>query len=108
MGEKAFAAAIEDDLDGQVSTSRVRAKLLARRGEVEEALRVARDASSSPVAATTSRRQRSCGPIWPRCFGWRAGREEAAAAVDEAIRIHERKGDVAAAALLRRSVGERV
>ncbi len=106
--EKAFAAAIEDDLDAQVATKRVRAKLLARRGDVEGALRIAQAgidlAVRSDYLDETARAWADLAEVYRL-----AGRpEEAAAAVDEAIRIHERKGDVASVALLRRSVGERV
>ena len=91
------------DAEAQIAWRRVRAKLLARRGDIVEAERLAREATA--LAARTD------------FLDWRAqaaadlaevlrlaGRpEESAAAVQDAIRLHEKKGNVAAAALLARA-----
>ena len=79
---------------------RVRAKLLARRGDVEAAERLAREATSR--AARTDFLDLRAHAVADLAEVLRlAGRsEESAAAVQEAIRLYERKGNTAAAAAL--------
>jgi class 3 adenylate cyclase/tetratricopeptide (TPR) repeat protein len=91
---------VPEDADGQISWRRVRAKLLARRGDVGEAERLAREATS--IAARTDL-------LDPHAYAYAdlatvlrlAGRpEESATAVREAIRLYEKKGNIAAAGAL--------
>jgi tetratricopeptide (TPR) repeat protein len=91
---------VPDDADGQISLRRVRAKLLARRGEVEEAERLAREAVS--IAARTDFLDPHAQAFADLATVLRlAGRpEESAAAAKEAIRLYEEKGNIAAAAAL--------
>ena len=63
-----------DDFSAQAAWRAVQAKILARRGEHEEAERLAREAVENidrsdelePTRPTTA-------SAWPRCCGWRAG-----------------------------------
>jgi class 3 adenylate cyclase/tetratricopeptide (TPR) repeat protein len=91
---------VPDDADAQISWRRVRAKLLARRGEVEEAERLAREATS--IAARTDLLDPHAHAFADLATVLRlAGRpEESAAALQEAIRLYEEKGNIAAAAAL--------
>ena len=73
-----------------------RARVLARRGQTEEAVRLAREAVASLPAAATSPRTRI--PSWtsPRCSARTATRRGAQTALAEAIALHEEKGNVVA------------
>jgi tetratricopeptide (TPR) repeat protein len=106
--EKASAASIEDDLDSQVATRRVRAKLLARRGELDDALRVGREAVELAGRSDYLQETALAWADLAEVHRLAGRRDDAAAALEQAIRIHEGKGNVAAIALLRRSVGEPV
>jgi tetratricopeptide (TPR) repeat protein len=89
---------VPEDADAQISWRRVRAKLLARRGEVEEAERLAREAVS--IAARTDLLEPHAQSLADLATVLRlAGRpEESATAAREAIRLYEEKGNIAAAA----------
>jgi class 3 adenylate cyclase/predicted ATPase len=91
---------VPEDVDAQVGWRRVRAKLLARRGDVEAAERLAREATAS--AARTDRLDLRAHAVADLAEVLRlAGRsEESAAAAQEAIRLYEQKGNIAAAAVL--------
>jgi class 3 adenylate cyclase/tetratricopeptide (TPR) repeat protein len=91
---------VPEDADAQISWRRVRAKLLARRGEVQEAERLAREATS--IAARTDFLDSQAQAVADLATVLRlAGRlEESAAALQEAIRLYQRKGNIAAAAAL--------
>ncbi|MGH2995389.1 MAG: AAA family ATPase [Gaiellaceae bacterium] len=88
-----------DDLDAQIGLRRVRARLLAR-GDFEEAERLAREATE--LAARTDFLDAHAKALADLAEVLRlAGRpEESAAAVEEAIRLYEEKGNVAAARAL--------
>ncbi len=88
---------VPEDVDGQANWRRVRAKLQASRGEVEEAEHLAREATAmvAPTEFLDLRAQTlaDLGEVLRL-----AGRpEESAAAVQEAIQLFEAKGNVAAA-----------
>ena len=92
---------ILEDVDGQVGWRRVRAKLLARSGALEEAEHVAREATE--MAERTdylSLRAQALDDLAEvlRRAGQPLGSR---VALDEAISLHERKGNVVAAATLR-------
>jgi class 3 adenylate cyclase/tetratricopeptide (TPR) repeat protein len=89
-----------EDADPQIGWRRVRAKVLARRGDVEAAERLAREATAR--AARTDYLDLRAQAIADLAEVLRlAGRaEESAAAVQEAIRLYEQKGNIAAAARL--------
>jgi tetratricopeptide (TPR) repeat protein len=91
---------VPEDVDAQVGWRRVRAKLLARRGDVEAAEQLSREATAS--AARTdfldlrAHAVADLGEVLRLAGRW----EESAAAVQEAIRLYEQKGNIAAAAAL--------
>jgi tetratricopeptide (TPR) repeat protein len=87
---------VTEDVDGQANWRRVRAKLQASRGEVEEAEHLAREATAmvAPTEFLDLRAQTlaDLGEVLRL-----AGRpEESAAAVQEAIQLFTAKGNVAA------------
>jgi class 3 adenylate cyclase/predicted ATPase len=91
---------VPEDVDAQVGWRRVRAKLLARRGDVEAAERLAREATAS--AARTDfldLRAHAVGDL-AEVLRLMGRSEESAAAVQEAIRLYEQKGNIAAVAAL--------
>jgi class 3 adenylate cyclase len=101
--ELAERSTISDDADAQIKWRRVRAKLLARLGDVEEGERLAREATA--VAARTDLLDGRARAVADLAEVLRlAGRpEESTAAVQEAIRLHEQKGNIAAVARLART-----
>jgi class 3 adenylate cyclase/tetratricopeptide (TPR) repeat protein len=97
---------IDEDMDAQIAVRRVKAKLLAHRGDLEDAERVARQAID--LGARTDfldLRARAFGDLAEvlRLAGKTA---EAALAVEEAIRLHELKGNVVAPEELRGLLAE--
>jgi class 3 adenylate cyclase/tetratricopeptide (TPR) repeat protein len=94
------------DAQPQILWRRVRAKLLARRGQGEEAELLAREATA--LAARTDFLEERAEAVADLAEVLRfAGRsEESAAALEEAIGLHERKGNVVAAETLRRLLAE--
>jgi class 3 adenylate cyclase/tetratricopeptide (TPR) repeat protein len=101
--ERAGSSATTGLADEEVAWRRVRAKLEARRGELAEGERLAREAVE--WAARTDRLIDRAAVHADLAEVLRlAGRdEEAAAALDEAIRLHEQKGNLAARARLLRA-----
>jgi class 3 adenylate cyclase/tetratricopeptide (TPR) repeat protein len=89
-----------EDADARIGWRRVRAKLLARLGDVAGGERLAREATA--MAARTDfldlRAQALADLAEVLRLGGRP--KESEAALREAIRLHEKKGNVAAAALL--------
>ncbi len=88
------------DADAHIAWRRVRAKLLARRGDFEGGERLAREAtalaSRTDFLDARARAVADLGEVLRL-----AGRlEESAAAVQEAVRLYEQKGNVAAVAAL--------
>jgi class 3 adenylate cyclase/tetratricopeptide (TPR) repeat protein len=92
---------VPEDADAQVGWRRVRAKLLARRGDFEEAEHLGREA----VAIASGTDYLNVRALAAAALGEvlrLAGRPtESAAAVQEAIGLYEQKGNVAAAEKLR-------
>jgi tetratricopeptide (TPR) repeat protein len=88
---------VPEDVDAQVGWRRVRAKLLARRGDLEEAERLARDAAA--IAGRTDYLDHRAQAIADLAEVLRvAGRpKESASALEEAIRLYEAKGNVVVA-----------
>jgi tetratricopeptide (TPR) repeat protein len=97
---------VPEDVDAQVGWRRVRAKLLARRGDVEEAERLAREAMA--LAARTDYLDLRAHTSADLAEVLRlAGRPQAsAAASEEAIRLYEQKGNIVAARRLRRLLAD--
>jgi tetratricopeptide (TPR) repeat protein len=89
-----------EDVDAQVGWRAVRAKLLARRGDLADAEALAREASA--LAARTEDielRATALGDL-AEVLGLAGRVGESTAALTEALRLHERKGNVPAAAAL--------
>jgi class 3 adenylate cyclase/tetratricopeptide (TPR) repeat protein len=89
-----------EDVDAQVGWRAVRAKLLARRGDLADAEALAREASA--LAARTEDielRAKALGDL-AEVLGLAGRVGESTAALTEALRLHERKGNVPAAAAL--------
>jgi tetratricopeptide (TPR) repeat protein len=85
---------VKEDVDAQAGWRRVRGKVLSRLGEFQEAERVAREAvaisSSTDYLDLGARSLADLGEVLRL-----AGRpEEAAAALAEAVRLHEAKGNM--------------
>jgi tetratricopeptide (TPR) repeat protein len=97
-----------EDLSAQVGVRRARAKLLARQGDFEDAERVAREARK--LAACTDFLDTHARAIADLADVLHlAGRSKhAAGALEEAIRLHEQKGNVVAAGTLRALLAERL
>jgi class 3 adenylate cyclase/tetratricopeptide (TPR) repeat protein/predicted Ser/Thr protein kinase len=95
-----------DDLDGQIGCWRVRAKLLARRGGVQEAESLASQAAA--LARSTDyldlRGQTQADLAEVLRLADRS--KESATALEKAIGLFEQKGNIAAAGNLRGEVGE--
>jgi tetratricopeptide (TPR) repeat protein len=97
---------VPEDVDSQVGWRRVRAKLLARRGDVEEAGRLAREATA--LATQTDYldlRAQTCADLAEvlRLAGDPRG---SAAAREESIQLYEQKGNIVAATRVRSQLAE--
>jgi class 3 adenylate cyclase/tetratricopeptide (TPR) repeat protein len=106
LTELAERSATPGVADEDIGWRRVRAKLLARRGEVEEAEQLAREATAR--AALTDLLEDRAQAVADLAEVLRLGgrREEAATALEEAIHLHEQKGNVVAAEKLRAVLAE--
>jgi class 3 adenylate cyclase/tetratricopeptide (TPR) repeat protein len=92
--------------DEDIGWRRVRAKLLARQGDAEEAERVGREATSR--AALTDLLDDRAQALADLAAVLRLGGrlEESAMALEEAILLHEQKGNIVAADTLRAALAE--
>lgn len=106
LTELAERLAMPNDADAEIQWRRVRAKLLARRGQVAQAEHLAREATA--IATRTDfldHRARASADLAEVLRV--AGRaQESAAALEEAIQLHEAKGNVVAARKLRGLLAE--
>ena len=96
-----------EDVDAQAGWRAIRAKLLARRGELAEAERLAREAAA--LAADTEYLELKADALEALGVVLRVVRlsEEAEHALAESLRLHEAKGNVVAAARVRGQLSER-
>jgi class 3 adenylate cyclase/tetratricopeptide (TPR) repeat protein len=91
---------VPEDADAQASWRRVRAKLLARRGDLEDAERLAREAVEIADRTDHLNLRGQCAADLAEVLQ-RAGRpEESADARQQAVRLYQQKGNVAAVAQL--------
>jgi class 3 adenylate cyclase/tetratricopeptide (TPR) repeat protein len=99
---------VPEDADAQVGWRRVRARALARQGDFDEADRLGREALR--IAANTDFLDAHANATADLAEVLRlAGRpEESATTLDDAIRMHDQKGNLAAAGTLRTLRGVRV
>jgi predicted ATPase/class 3 adenylate cyclase len=105
LTEVAEQRAVAQDIDAQAGWRRVRASLLARRGELDEAQRLARDAMAiaDPTDYLELRAQVKTDLADVLDLAHRP--EEAASTREEALRLFEQKGNVVAVASLRNRLG---
>jgi hypothetical protein len=92
---------VPEDVDGQVGWRRVRAKLLARRGDFEDAEHLARDATDRAARTDYLELRAEASADLADVLRLANRPSEAAAALDEAIGLHEQKGNVVEARRLR-------
>jgi class 3 adenylate cyclase/tetratricopeptide (TPR) repeat protein len=106
LTELAERSATPGVADEDIGWRRVRAKLLARRGDLGEAERLAREATAR--AARTDLLDDRAQALADLAEVFRLGGrpEESAGALEEAIHLHEQKGNVVAAELLRAVLAE--
>jgi tetratricopeptide (TPR) repeat protein len=98
LGERSTTPGVADE---DIGWRRVRAKLLARRGDVDEAERLAREATAR--AALTDLLDDSAQALadFGEVLRLRGRPQESATALEEAIDLYEHKGNVVAAEKLR-------
>ncbi len=101
LADLAAQKAIPEDIDAQAGWRRARAKLLARRGDLSEALQLASDAMTiaEPTEFLDLRAQVRADLADVLDLAGR--REESASALQGAVRLFEQKGNLAAATQLR-------
>ncbi len=99
--ELASTYEVEDDLDAQAGWRRVLAKVLAQHADFEEAERLAREATALAARTDFLYLRAHVSADLAEVLRLRGRAQESAAALEEAIRLHERKGNVAAASSLR-------
>ncbi|HWC33059.1 MAG TPA: tetratricopeptide repeat protein, partial [Actinomycetota bacterium] len=100
------AAAANDDVGSQMSWRSARAKVLAKRGTVDEAERLAREAVS--LAGRTDWLNEEAKTLVDLGVVLREAErmEEAEAAIRHGIEVYERKGNLAAVDMTRALLGE--
>jgi class 3 adenylate cyclase/tetratricopeptide (TPR) repeat protein len=94
---------VPEDVDAHVGWRRVRAEVLARRGDVEEAERLAREAIELAAPTDYTEDHALAYAALAKVLQLAKRPDEAAAALEEAIRLFEEKGDLASAARARAS-----
>ncbi len=106
LAELVERVAVPDDAEAEIGWRRVRAKVLARRGDLEEAERLAQEATT--LAARTDFLILRAQAVADLAEVLRlAGRqEESRASLEEAVRLFEQKGNVAGAARAWAAVAE--
>jgi tetratricopeptide (TPR) repeat protein len=91
---------VPEDADAQVGWRRVRAKLLARRGDLDEAERLGREAVTIASTADYLDLRANAFADLAEVLHLAGKPEESTAAAQEAIRLYEQKGNIVAAAAL--------
>ena len=89
-----------EDAESPVEWRQVRARLLARRGDLAEAERLAREAASMASRTDYLQLRARAASRLAEVLRLAGNQEESATALREAIRLHQRKGNVVAAAAL--------
>jgi tetratricopeptide (TPR) repeat protein len=95
-----------DDLDGQIGCWRVRAKLLARRGELHEAESLASQAAAAAESTDYLELRGQTQADLAEVLRLADRSNESAVALEKAIGLFEQKGNIAAAGNLRGALGE--
>jgi class 3 adenylate cyclase/tetratricopeptide (TPR) repeat protein len=92
---------VPEDVDAHVGWRRVRAKVLARRGEFNQAERLAREATTIAAGTDFLPLRAEAAADLAEVLRLAGQTEQTAAALDEAIGLHEMKGNLVAAGRLR-------
>jgi tetratricopeptide (TPR) repeat protein len=95
-----------EDVDGQVGWRRVRARLLAHRGDVEQAERLAREAVAMAERTDYLELTAEAHAALAEVLHAAGNNEHARLALERAIRLYEQKGNVVAADRARSRLGE--
>jgi tetratricopeptide (TPR) repeat protein len=98
---------VPEDVDAQAGWRRVRAKALARRGELAEADRLAREAVAMLAASDYLDAHASAVADLGEVLHLAGKLQESAAVSAEAIRMYEEKGNIAVASARRAALAER-
>jgi tetratricopeptide (TPR) repeat protein len=106
MIERGLERTVADDADAQIGLRRVRAQVLAQRGEVEEAERVARDAASRAAHTDYLTAHAQTVRDLAEVLELAGKQTEAAEALAEAVALYERKGNVVMAGRTRDRLAE--
>jgi class 3 adenylate cyclase/tetratricopeptide (TPR) repeat protein len=106
LTELAERSATPGVADEDIGWRRVRAKLLARRGEFGEAERLAREATARAARTDLLDDRAHALADLAEVFRLSGRPEESATTLEEAIHLHEQKGNVVAADMLRAVLGE--
>jgi tetratricopeptide (TPR) repeat protein len=88
---------VAEDVDGQVGWRQVRARLLARRGEVEQAERIAREALAMAERTDYLELRAEALVALAEVLHIAGSSKDSASALEKAIRLYEQKGNVVAA-----------
>jgi hypothetical protein len=88
---------VAEDVDGHVGWRRVRASLLARRGELEQAKRLAREATAMAERTDYLELRAEALVALAEVLQIADSPKESASALEKAIRLYEQKGNVVAA-----------
>jgi len=92
---------VPEDADAQIGWRCVRAKALARKGQFDEAERLGREAARIAAGTDYLEARANASAAIAEVLGLAGRPEESAAAVAEAIRWYNKKGNMVAAATLR-------
>jgi class 3 adenylate cyclase/tetratricopeptide (TPR) repeat protein len=104
--ELAVRHAIDDDVDAQIGLHRVRARLLALKGDFEEAERFAREAIRRSERTDYLVLHAEAFVALAEVLRLAGRLPDAAAALEEAIQLHEQKGNVVGASIARALLAE--
>jgi class 3 adenylate cyclase/tetratricopeptide (TPR) repeat protein len=102
--ERISDSSIEDDLDPQVGWRRLQGRLLAQRGDLEQGVRMAREAVERAAASDYIDMQARTRLDLAEVLSLAGGHDEARGELAEALRLYEQKGDVVGAARARASL----
>ncbi len=98
MIDRGFQNVVDEDADAQLGLRRVRARLLAERGDLEEAEQVAREAVARAEATEYLNLRGRAWSDLAEVLVLAGTAEEAAAALVEAVAAYEKKGNLVLAA----------
>ena len=102
--ERISDSSIEDDLDPQVGWRRLLGRLLAQRGDLEQGVRMAREAVERAAASDYIDMQARTRLDLAEVLSLAGRHDEARGELAEALRLYEQKGDVVGAARARASL----